>query len=246
MDKISRDQALAEGRVRFFTGLPCLYGHVCERLVTSYECTECKRNRKLSSHRRQPPRRAKDDVERDKKTRELLKKTCREAASLGKVVFDWHIPCKNGHLAGRYVKTSQCVKCRNDGRARTRERVRAHTRGVVPPPPPNMPPIVTVKEAKKQKKSRFFTGKPCKYGHYAERYVSSGRCIECSNGSRQTGAPVREEIPVDPFVKELHKKRQQSLLSAEVEKKADESNRAARSGKGFDFQEFLRSSWMSG
>ncbi|MBE9636552.1 hypothetical protein [Salipiger mangrovisoli] len=26
---------------------------------------------------------------------------------------------------------------------------------------------------------RFFTGKPCKYGHVAERWVSSGTCIEC-------------------------------------------------------------------
>jgi hypothetical protein len=33
-------------------------------------------------------------------------------------------------------------------------------------------------EAKAKGLKRYFTGKPCKHGHVAERYIA-GRCIEC-------------------------------------------------------------------
>lgn len=39
---------------------------------------------------------------------------------------------------------------------------------------------------------RFFTGKPCKYGHLSERYVTTGACIQCLRNSaakyRQAGS----------------------------------------------------------
>lgn len=38
---------------------------------------------------------------------------------------------------------------------------------------------VDTKSALIADQSRFFTGKPCKHGHVAERYVSSGGCVEC-------------------------------------------------------------------
>ena len=28
--------------------------------------------------------------------------------------------------------------------------------------------------------NRFYTGKTCKYGHKAERYVNNGACVTCS------------------------------------------------------------------
>lgn len=36
-------------------------------------------------------------------------------------------------------------------------------------------------DAKNQGLKRYFTGKPCKYGHVAERFVSSGRCSSCDS-----------------------------------------------------------------
>jgi 5-methylcytosine-specific restriction endonuclease McrA len=39
--------------------------------------------------------------------------------------------------------------------------------------------IISRKEAKAQGLIRFFTGKPCKYGHVAERWVSNKVCTEC-------------------------------------------------------------------
>jgi hypothetical protein len=39
--------------------------------------------------------------------------------------------------------------------------------------------IITGKEAKERGLKRYFTGKPCKYGHIAERWVSKGSCVLC-------------------------------------------------------------------
>ena len=45
MKKISRETAARLGLKRFFTGVPCRNGHICERLVNGKECVECHRLR---------------------------------------------------------------------------------------------------------------------------------------------------------------------------------------------------------
>ena len=42
--------------------------------------------------------------------------------------------------------------------------------------------IISRKEAKGLGLSRYFTGKPCKHGHIAERDTGAGRCVECNRG----------------------------------------------------------------
>lgn len=39
----------------------------------------------------------------------------------------------------------------------------------------------TAGEAKALGLNRFFTGRPCKHGHVAERYVAAGKCIICQD-----------------------------------------------------------------
>lgn len=39
--------------------------------------------------------------------------------------------------------------------------------------------VITKKEAKEKGLKRYFTGKPCKHGHVAERHVGTGGCIPC-------------------------------------------------------------------
>ena len=39
--------------------------------------------------------------------------------------------------------------------------------------------IISCKEAKLKGLKRYFTGKPCKYGHIEERFSSAGNCCEC-------------------------------------------------------------------
>ena len=43
--------------------------------------------------------------------------------------------------------------------------------------------IITRKEAIAQGLNRFFTGKPCKHGHIAEKYVYNWRCLGCTNAA---------------------------------------------------------------
>lgn len=48
---------------------------------------------------------------------------------------------------------------------------------------------ITRTEARAAGLKRYFTGKPCKRGHVAERYLKGGMCIECINPE----APQRME-----------------------------------------------------
>jgi hypothetical protein len=43
MERISRDNARKLGLKLYFTGEPCMRGHVCARRVASYDCVECMR-----------------------------------------------------------------------------------------------------------------------------------------------------------------------------------------------------------
>lgn len=40
---ISRDQAIAAGAKSYFTGLPCVNGHIDERLTINAQCKSCAR-----------------------------------------------------------------------------------------------------------------------------------------------------------------------------------------------------------
>jgi len=50
MEIISKADAIAKGLKRYYTGIPCIYGHVCERFVRKGDCICCKResNKKFS------------------------------------------------------------------------------------------------------------------------------------------------------------------------------------------------------
>lgn len=39
--------------------------------------------------------------------------------------------------------------------------------------------IVTRKEAREKGLKRYFTGKPCRHGHIAERRTDTAQCCEC-------------------------------------------------------------------
>ena len=46
-------------------------------------------------------------------------------------------------------------------------------------------PIISCAEAKRQGLKRYFTGKPCKWGHVCERAVINSRCVQCVRVYRQ-------------------------------------------------------------
>jgi len=54
MEKILKQDAKNEGMTRFFTGVSCKHGHICERFTTNGACCECVRIRKKSYAERNP------------------------------------------------------------------------------------------------------------------------------------------------------------------------------------------------
>lgn len=53
-EQISRDEAKAAGLKRYFLGVPCLHGHVAERLVSSKGCVVCEEERRRKSRAENP------------------------------------------------------------------------------------------------------------------------------------------------------------------------------------------------
>src|SRR5271157_247897 len=49
-------------------------------------------------------------------------------------------------------------------------------------------PLISRQEAKAQGLKRYFTGKPCKHGHVAERLVLDGNCLGCARISAKKGS----------------------------------------------------------
>ena len=41
--------------------------------------------------------------------------------------------------------------------------------------------LVSREEAKERGVARYFTGKPCKHGHVAARYMANGECVVCAH-----------------------------------------------------------------
>jgi 5-methylcytosine-specific restriction endonuclease McrA len=51
---VSRDEAIAQGLLRYFTGKPCHQGHIAERIVSSYKCLECARIESVATRAADP------------------------------------------------------------------------------------------------------------------------------------------------------------------------------------------------
>lgn len=49
MELISRDESIEKCLTRFFTGIPCDYGHVCERFTCNGHCVSCKKRYQSSN-----------------------------------------------------------------------------------------------------------------------------------------------------------------------------------------------------
>lgn len=54
MEIISRQEAIDRGLVRYFTGSPCKYGHIAERLVSNSGCIECQYERYRARYNASP------------------------------------------------------------------------------------------------------------------------------------------------------------------------------------------------
>lgn len=57
-----------------------------------------------------------------------------------------------------------------------------------------LPTVITREDAYRSGQQRFFTGKPCKQGHLAQRYVSTGSCVECMTRYALRRHPFRKDL----------------------------------------------------
>jgi hypothetical protein len=58
--------------------------------------------------------------------------------------------------------------------------------------------IISRKEAKARGLVRYFTGKPCRHGHVAERYLNSGSCVDCQKEWHRRYGPDCRKQRYDP------------------------------------------------
>lgn len=116
MKIITRQEARAARLTRYYTGLPCKYGHVAQRFAGSSACVVCVRAYrkqflldKKAGKRIVSPRPTPINIEG------IVSRL--EAKSLGLTRYFTGISCKHGHLSERLVSNSTCIECGN-GRVR--------------------------------------------------------------------------------------------------------------------------------
>lgn len=83
---------------------------------------------------------------------------------------------------------------------------------------------ITRKEALQQGFTKYFTGKPCKYGHIAERWTDK-HCVECHKGRR---AEFFQRIKEERKEKRLQNVRNWEARNPEQCKALKRSNNAKR------------------
>lgn len=164
----SKDEAVANGYFRFMTESKCesCGADPCGRYVENDQCVQCATkdlkytwNLWLMGSPDRP-----DPFPRNKD----------QAIQMGVSYYWREIPCKNGpHFVQPDIKTGKCRVCNN---------IKNSPETILMRENPDM--ILDKHSAELLDLSVFRTGHPCKHGHKAWRYVSSGACVECVRGLR--------------------------------------------------------------
>lgn len=81
--------------------------------------------------------------------------------------------------------------------------------------------IVTRKEAIERGLKRYFTGKPCKYGHISEKVTSSATCCECQSLKKQTPEYKEKVRQHNELTKEYRKERYRNNRRQILEKQRE-------------------------
>jgi len=82
-------------------------------------------------------------------------------------------PCKWGHVAERYAKSTHCIECLDEAR---RQYSSLNSKLTVED---GSARSATRKEAILLGLKRYYTGKPCPFGHVAERRTVDAKCVVC-------------------------------------------------------------------
>jgi hypothetical protein len=94
MELISRQEAKAQSKIRYFTGLLCKNNHIAERYVSTHQCSDCV----TSSRPAYVP------VIKDIHPRTTAKLT-------NQMTYNTGSACSEGHVVDRYTSTGNCITC---------------------------------------------------------------------------------------------------------------------------------------
>jgi hypothetical protein len=156
MDILSRRDALLLGLKRYFTGVPCGRGHVCERRVKDCECVECRNYAKRGHRERLPPPAKKEGTYYERNRGKILakkqsqrddKRASEEFACLAEAISKVLATDPQKRLG-----VSSTVAGRH---------------------------VISCGDASMLGMTRYFTGVPCANGHVCEKYVSNHNCVKC-------------------------------------------------------------------
>jgi 5-methylcytosine-specific restriction endonuclease McrA len=148
------------------------------------------------------------------------------AIAAGEAHYFTGIPCKNGHIAKRYVANNGCMACASLATLRSQAKAPEHPNRIA---------------ARGVGLLHYSTGEPCIHGH-DKRFVSTGQCVQCSLdkakrwNQRNPGhmaAGARRRRAKDP-----------TGHRAEVKRWADK-NRAAKRAADRAWREANREYWRS-
>ena len=88
----------------------------------------------------------------------------------------------------------------------------------------------TKQEAIKNEEKKYFTGKPCKHGHVAERYTKGGKCVEChADYFQKNSVEILKKQNIHRSQPEIRlKNRAQEKIRLAIPEKRKHRNKTAR------------------
>lgn len=181
---ISRAEAKARGLKKYFTGKQCRNGHLSEKYVES-GCVDCvndatarrradpvkRKKETTASSARQAARRKSDPEWRERKNAE------NRARMNARYENDPEYRAKAKEKSSKQQSKPGYWEEQKQNRSKIRQGERERLQAEVATPMGLS--IVARAEASTLRINRYFTAKPCEYGHVAERHTSNGTCVVC-------------------------------------------------------------------
>ncbi len=160
-----------------------------------------------------------------------------QAISLGLKFYFTGKPCKRGHVDSRLVSSRSCYEC---SKLRTSGKLKSEIeleRKIEQKTALNTDGYISRSDAVKQGLTRYFTGKPCPYGHVSERMVSSYGCCECNtnryydNHEKEKARSRAKGIVYNAKSKEKRLKKAKERYYSDIESHRKKSREYSRKNK---------------
>lgn len=137
--------------------------------------------------------------------------TRQEARELGRNHYFNGVPCLQGHLDFRDVRSSGCMECARlfyRSKTQVNRDIRTYEVGIR-------------QTARELGNTHYFTGLPCEEGHICKRYVNDAKCFHCVSTRNKLKKAKNRKIYLGPPIPDDVK----NLLKLEKQKKYRNANK---------------------